>query len=710
MPESDAAYQTLRRLLLSPASSTQHIALLESNAFFGSIGHYLAALSLPNVTDLTHLVVSSAALWTAPTPEKASAPTYPLVTRTVFVAQAAAFAVSERVPLIAKHAPRTAKRELRQWLRAIIAGAGIGSADAAPRTLLPQLALLTGLLQGLDAVRSTRERVSIGFGRHAYALQQHWANVFSRLLDSWSVARGTDAQWRRSAWALGSDGSRDDTPCTAVLSLAVLVAGAIADDLLHASNNETLVRMAGPVLFGIYGNVEGMFDDLQSADVVSVSATSRCSVWVNDVQTHPLYPKLGPLSRLVGGALRRCTETLSPEALDELCFGHAGPLAALQATALHLDNSWSKSALAGRSEDQIEMSSRRTTTLIWQTFKTLLFSVTMVYDALVEGIVDQLPSPTVTYAARGTEPSTSNIPLTYLTALRSVLETFMHLYFVTSSFGLDGFEAYRKVFFACLDVLGRDGRASIGTLEDLVAQRGGTRPVPAAEASFSERMRTTYYLLVAEQLVADVPDQIIEHQVLPVCVPYLEDPRYQDTFESAHTVVLALFAARKACSYELAPFYVDLLLSSYPERLSESQLETALTTVVSSLSETSDAAAWWVIEQLHDTLDDLRITPPPPGKHTSIDLVIGRCMAALLAHVNLVLFRSLLTRVHALIVTHAPGSRERTILVEKTFEALGELNAATREEGMRWWLKHCKDFTGHDAVDEKAVSTTTQVQ
>ena len=700
MTESDAAYQTLRRLLLSPASSTQHIALLDSNQFFGSVGHYLSALSLPNVTDLAHIIVASASLWTAPTQEKPGVVAHPLVLHTVAVAHATAFAVSERVPLIAKHAPKTAKRDLQAWLRANIAGAGIGGTASMPRTLLPQLALLTGLLQGLASVRGTREAASIGISPHARALQQHWSVVFTRLLESWSVASGTDGPWRGTAWAVG-DTSRDDTPSMAVLALAALAVNTVPVDLLHAGGSEVLVRMAGTALVGVYGNMDGLFSDVQD----TVSPTGKSATWVAEVQGHPLYARLGPLSRLVGGALRRCTATQSPEALHALCFDRGAPLLQLHDAAAQLDAAWSHSALAGRAADEISPESRGTTTLFWQTFKTLLFAVTMVFDALVEGVVDELPSPTATYAARDGGPSTSNIPTPYLHALRRILETYMHLYFITSSFGLDGFEAYRKVFFACLDVLGRDGRATIETLADLVSLRGGTNPSPAATASFAERMRTTYYLLVSEQLVADVPDQLIEREILPVCVPYLEDPRYQDTFESAHTVVLALFAARKACSFELAPFYVELLLDSYPARLSETQLETALTTVVGSLSETSDAAAWWVIEQLHDRLDLLRLSPPTQdGTRTPLDRVLALCMAALLAQVNLVLFRALLTRVHALIVSHPRGSAERTAMVEKTFEALGELNAATREEGMRWWLEHSVEFTGHGGVDDSAGS------
>lgn len=720
MPDSDA-YQSLRRLLLAPASSTQHIALLDSNALFGSIGHFLAALSLPNATDLAHVVVASPALWTAPPPpppptHKPDTPAYPLVSRTTAVAHAAAFAVAERVPLITQHARGGARRELQAWVRAVLAGAGVGSSHAPPRMLLPQLAVLTGLLEGLAAVRRERARdaPSLGLARCAAALQHHWSAVFTRLLDSWSVARGTDAHWHTSTWALG-ESSRDDSPATAVLVLAALGVATVPDALVHARASRTLVHMAGDALVRVFGDMRGLFDDLaHTAEPLAVPPRARAARWAAAVHAHPLFARLGPLARLVGGAVRRCVAAESPDELAALLFGRDAPLAALSRAVAQLDAAWAAGPLAARPADAIAPPSRHVTTALWHAFKSLLFAATLVFDALVEAVVDQLPSPTVAYPPRDGLPGSSNIPPAYLVMLRHVLTTYMHLYFITASFGLDGFEAYRKVFYACLDVLGRDERAAIAALDELGMLRGGPVAAPAALASFAERTHTTYFLLVAEQLTADVPDALIEHDILPVCVPYLEDPRFQDTFESAHTVVLSLFAARRACAYELTPFYVALLLDSYPARLNDTQLETALTTVVASLSETSDAAAWWVIEQLHERLNVLQLAPSAPSAPSapaagtlSLEQALARCTIAMLPHVNLVLFRALLTRVHALIVSAPRGSAERAARATKTFDALAELNATTREEGMRWWLAHGAALTADDTSANASASAHT---
>lgn len=94
-----------------------------------------------------------------------------------------------------------------------------------------------------------------------------------------------------------------------------------------------------------------------------------------------------------------------------------------------------------------------------------------------------------------------------------------------------------------------------------------------------ERSRVTFYLNVAEQLMKSIPSNYVEDSILQACRPfvvshallcavtdalvccrYLEDPKYRDTFESAHSVLLAIFASGKECANDLAPWYTQLLL------------------------------------------------------------------------------------------------------------------------------------------------------
>lgn len=46
------------------------------------------------------------------------------------------------------------------------------------------------------------------------------------------------------------------------------------------------------------------------------------------------------------------------------------------------------------------------------------------------------------------------------------------MYWVTSTFGSDGFDVYRRVFYSALDVLGRDGEACVELVERVAPDAG----------------------------------------------------------------------------------------------------------------------------------------------------------------------------------------------------------------------------------------------
>ena len=84
------------------------------------------------------------------------------------------------------------------------------------------------------------------------------------------------------------------------------------------------------------------------------------------------------------------------------------------------------------------------------------------------------------------------------------------------------------------------------------------------------------------------------------------------------------------------------------------------------------------------------------------------CLIGCVPSVNLVLLRSALAKVEAYIMQCKQQERSlsqanatldqnestssRLALCQKTFDAIQALNAATREEGLRWWLDHRTKF------------------
>ncbi|WFD31499.1 hypothetical protein MSPP1_002536 [Malassezia sp. CBS 17886] len=715
---SDAAYQSLRRLLASGAANAAHLDLMDRNTLYGAMGYYLSVMAQPSAREFAALLAGAPVLWDIAGGDAGQT----LATRAAAVMHAAAFSVSERVALLDARVhpkPHAARREVSEWLHAVADGVVQGSEDTARP--LAQVSLLSGLLMGLDAVRGEGLRMS---------------NAQLR-----AAAQPLLGPWAAALTALLSDDASAGAPRTAALVVAARACDHLPAAALQLVDDRVWIQATFPALLDVFDAahpvpVARLFADVcvEHGRVFVDPVRSACAQWAQRVHADPLYVLAGPLSRLLAGALQRAGCKQAPDVFHAHLRGASGSvpvLPRLQTLADALGSAWCASALAGADSAEIDPRSRATTQELWQAFKTFLFAATVVLDAVVDVVVEGCPSPAERYAAvagetRGGWPAvaTSNTPVPYLSVLGDVLHIYLALYWVTQTFGLDGFESYRKVFYSALDVLSRDADAStqlVGALGEAVNGAHGETLVrahgqrAARSLSFVERTRATYVLLVTEQLVPELPEAMVDCVVLPLCRPYLEDTTYQDAFESAHAVVLALYTAQSAATLSLTPFYVHLLLRSFPTHLTATQLETALSTVVSSLSLRSDSLTWWCVEQLYmgitreggaETRGGPRDTTPPTSddagastrdvdasESAEIRRVYSLCFAALISHVNLVLLRSLLEQLQALILRLPEGSPARKELVEKTFHALADMNASTREEAMRWWLAESPQFT-----------------
>jgi hypothetical protein len=52
--------------------------------------------------------------------------------------------------------------------------------------------------------------------------------------------------------------------------------------------------------------------------------------------------------------------------------------------------------------------------------------------------------------------------------------------------------------------------------------------------------------------------------ILTQAFRYLENPKYRETFESSHSVLLSIFALEKSIANQLAPWYTALLIKVRP--------------------------------------------------------------------------------------------------------------------------------------------------
>ncbi|WFD42392.1 hypothetical protein MPSI1_001035 [Malassezia psittaci] len=701
---SDAAYQSLRRLLLSAPTNAKQLDAMSRNALYGSIGYYLSAMALSNVKDFAQVIVTSPPLWTVLSVEEAE---HTLMTRATSVVQALMFAVDERLDLIfgnlRRPTARAATSELTQWIQAILEG--IQNTEKNENldltSLLAQFAILTGLLRGVEAARIKSNEddeksswVQLHPSRLMKQLQKSWDKVLIELSN-----RCVNEQ--------------QPTYMSRVIRVATIAVTAPCIDFLpekainHFGDSmwiDTLVC----TLFDIfrYRQSSDYFDDLFSSIRTSpqgilIPEDAKCLQWTKSVNDNPLYLLVGPFSRLLASALQHRCLVISPTDMEEeVGERRTGLFPALLRFSSKLDTLWCASPLAGASKEEVEAASQERLQSLWSVLKTLLFAVTMTLDSVIETIVERCPSPSEIYDPPKDLESktgypvmpTSNTPLPYLHIVTDVIHIYLPLYFITSEFGLDGFEIYRKVFYSALDVLSRDPETCtqlIAALASITLDGSSPSELSVRNAGYGHHIHTTYFLLVAEQLVGDVPEAMIDQLILPICRPYLEDTSLQDAFESAHSVVLMLYTVHSPSTLELTPFYLHLLLNSFPKQLTDTQLTTALNTVVSSLSDRSDSLAWWCIEQLDLEISQARIAEAKQDRIRGLT----NSLAALVSHVNLVLLRSLLTKVEGQIFALPESSSERVALVETTFNALADMNASTREEAMRWWLDKSPSFT-----------------
>ncbi|KAK0535697.1 hypothetical protein OC835_002302 [Tilletia horrida] len=803
--QPDDTFRSFCALLEAPAVSHAHIALIGPDALTASIANYTGALTHEHIAEFVKLIATSPCLWASVHPDASAAqqaqkavvdsgaPALPsLQDRTNHLVQAVGQAVGQRISLSMRARYNSTgwqtRRIFAHWVSTVIANSANDVSEladsqdlAAPYELqslkgLPvaRLAICTGLVAGLQGAKVQWEQQGrIGLDvRYAIKLAE----------DGWAAAFGACLE-------LIDKMPLEEQQSAAVIPLhcAVQVMPFINPRRLEALSGEVLLRLVTDRLLCPIERaqlLESLEKDVRkdSNGKLVLEPTSATAQRVKALQNNVAFQTIAPLSRILSGTLARLTRKLSPEDLAARLFGilietkDGGPgaitselrptgvqavlgdpapsatlLRRLQASARVLEKSWWSTDLATCAEADLAEASRPVTKELWTVFKTLLFSYTMIFDSLVDAVVDVCPSPTMTLppvtapsASSEVQPAqpqwgpttTSNIPTPYLQCMHSVLTTYAHMYWITSTFGHDGFDVYRSVFYSALDVLGRDGEACVGLLEGLV-------PHLSYGPDRLQETSATYLLLVAEQLIAVLPDAMVERLILPICRPYLTDTSDKDAFESAHSVLLAIFAHDKGVVESLAPYYVELLISGFPSRLNAGQFEHAFTTVMSSISDRDDALAWWAMDLLAEEIAKERASPsascadPNAGSKqggqagtvpgVSRELELQLVYVAQVSTVNLVLLRSVLSKVRRYILQHIAGhisipgllpsssssssgdaatterssgtaeaaaaaatgfagAAARQRLCEKTFDALSGLDASTREEGLRWWL------------------------
>jgi len=293
-----------------------------------------------------------------------------------------------------------------------------------------------------------------------------------------------------------------------------------------------------------------------------------------------------------------------------------------------------------------------------------------------------------------------------------ILTNLGHLSFISSKFGTQasggGFRQQQRAFFGALDVLSSSNGQGAGSnacdtfLHTLAANLKGS----SLEAQHPvQQSQTAFFLACAEQLISCISDDCLEGTVLPIAHQNLDNSAYREIFESAHSVMLSVFASHRKQSQgtnaksrrgriaeRLAPFYLRSLLENSQEgRLSTQQLCLAYASLVGGVTAAgNDALAWLCIDALLDAMRDAnrpRIAPSSQVHRLRLALV------SLIPAVSVAILPRLLDRVEQSInEAKAEEKEEAWHTVNEMMDKVGDKG---KEISLKWWLDMSERLRGN---------------
>ncbi|KDE07512.1 hypothetical protein MVLG_02186 [Microbotryum lychnidis-dioicae p1A1 Lamole] len=475
-----------------------------------------------------------------------------------------------------------------------------------------RLLITSALLAALQSIKQRQDKLYVGgsalMGRAHDQVLAAWDEYF-REEEQDARLGATAMEWNGNT---KTDQVSNDLPSWfaaqtfPMFPVDLLAAGPVSS-LLNLLTKSWSNCFAGGTLFNSLS-----CDLIQTPEGLSWTIPSPSHDQLSTLTRAPLFQALGPLSRAISRLIQAAalaartthssTPASSPPLVSVISLGST-----LERVVDRVQKGWASTPWSDLEDDTQLSPSTRERKEPWTLLKSLLFALTLI-DASLLIIVEPRPEVLATRLQ--------------LDLAAQAVRVLHRSYFITIRFGSDGFSAWRGVWAGLMEVAGGDTRHQV---EDLM-----TRMEPARLGHTHERLvqrsETTFYLNAAEVLMKRIGDQYLEEKVLPCCYPYLEDAKYRDTFESAHSVLLAVFATHKKVSSDLAVWYTQVLLQAFPKLMSAAQLRLAFTTIVRCASTTSDALAWYCIEELLSTIRNIPTsttsTPSLPTLDSSPSLTL----------------------------------------------------------------------------------------
>ncbi|KAI0821986.1 hypothetical protein BC628DRAFT_1391850 [Trametes gibbosa] len=709
---SDRGYINLIRHLTRP-SSTLSLETLQA-----SIAHYLARPPAPVPGKSIPLVAAVL-----------SSPLFRPHTYATLSALALAFrqAVHLRVGVLKEEAERhpeslfsrgvDVRGRLARWTGEVRAGF-VGS------TALVRLACASGLLLGLEDWE-TELRVKEKEGKARAKAEEEVVLALAEVVDEYArEGSGWEKDFRRVVGAKSEEDplalavliSSQCVQCIAAERLQALPLSVLTDILIN-----TIDRSFHGGAFLANASVSASVDVNNKA---SVSPNSPFARNVRSIAESPYIATMASLARFAARALTVLVESRQTSGWESI--GRA--LRRFQILTSTVERGWIQCPFATVTNDNENLANNETREIAiatWSVLKTLLFTTLMVSQSILSATVF-VPNPHTAQISRPA-PSPQEISL-------DILHVLSHLSFIMPQFGgvastsEGGLPELKRAFYMALDVLASDRDAAERFVSEL-SQRDVTLgkgkdvetiPRPLVDA------RNAFALACVEQLVPVVSEETIQMRVYPICLQHLWDSGYRETYESAHSTMLAMFAshAKGKLTYQAErsasrPAFVERLIPMYAlclvENSSDGQLSTAqlcmayaalvrsagvsgLSFGVDGESIEGDSKAWLCIEVLLHTIQRIAAesSQPVPSEHLHrLHLALIACLSS----VSLTLLPRLLGEVKTIIIASSsqdgrPGEM-RNELVQALFRTiLQEVGDAEKEYLVGWWSDHRENLTG----------------
>ncbi|KAI3336679.1 peroxin 8 [Xylariaceae sp. AK1471] len=492
----------------------------------------------------------------------------------------------------------------------------------------------------LDNANLAEGQPTVGSGIRA----EEWARAVAKGLDDRSsrwqhtlvlagILMGMEGEDRRSlSWSLRSTLEQavataanlalEDQSQTGVLGRgAVVLALTYAFPLLSGANKSllngnVLLPAVVEAILGEEGFQHGDFIrtielDIAPARNLQWPANSPSVDRIQKLESRPLAQNMGPLSRLGVFAVEHAHDSnIVLRAQDELLSFTAG-----------LFKKWEQCAL---STVDLSVESAKLPPeviqgpwpMLWQLLKKIMFTVVAILQPIVGRCL--------------LDPHLRNEIVAPTLALKT-LHILRNLSFISSRRGGNTFQVYTFTYLTSLDILTQYPDVCARFLKETLPPQTSAVPSPVHQAL------TLFYLNTAEHLPLSLPAPSAEILIIAPATANLSPTTWLNSpantppssltleiYESSHAALLSVLSCpqHSPLTAPLVPFYIDVLLSSFPNRISPRQFRLAFRTVMQiasppfPISATHPELSETLLEMLRFQAEGASTAPLPPAPDT----------------------------------------------------------------------------------------------